>query len=200
MTPLPPPHLKAAFEKTMQYIWAEAESVLSFARCTIFVKAARNPPPPVLEIDEELIPYIRSAEIPSITKHPKRTSDAPMGILQDLFKNRIIISLTAYNPGGLSQCNDLNIKANRALEKELHEIKSHDAILGFARSGGEYGPWIELGFSVHLNSVHPKVYEAKSAVLALARKYGQAAVYQLELDPKTDKVTQAIISCSKEYD
>ena len=27
-----------------------------------------------------------------------------MGILQDLFKNRIIISLTAYNPGRVEEC------------------------------------------------------------------------------------------------
>ena len=92
------------------------------------------------------------------------------------FENGAVFSLTAYNPMGRDAPEAQNVAANRRLHAELGDLSPAPAArwhsFGFNAKEG----WREDGFSVAFAAADAE--RGRAAVLALARKYEQAAIYE----------------------
>ncbi|KAL1511316.1 hypothetical protein AB1Y20_006121 [Prymnesium parvum] len=108
---------------------------------------------------------------------PSRAPPLSSGEWPAAFASHTVFSLTAWNPMGQDEALDVNQKANRALQRDIGRLQPPPKATwhSFGFNVGEN--WREDGFSIQYA---PDVADqgGREAVLSLARKYRQAAVYE----------------------
>jgi hypothetical protein len=92
-----------------------------------------------------------------------------------IFSKGVVFSLTASNPMGMDAPHEENVEANSRLEADIKSIRPEARAWWHSFGFHEKEGWREDGFSIAF-SKDERMF-ARDAVLRLARRYKQAAIY-----------------------
>ena len=102
-------------------------------------------------------------------------ADAPAIAWPRIFSKSTIFSLTASNPMGVEVPAAQNLAANARLEEDIKNLRQEPRAWWYSFGFNAAEGWRENGFSIAY--AHDERVYGRVAVLKLARKYRQKAVY-----------------------
>ena len=150
--------------------------------------ATQSPPARMLASDEALgamwaaavdgmidVPGCESLSSDEGVLYMMPSADAPAREWPRIFAKSAIFSLTASNPMGMEAPAAANVRMNELLEEDLKRLRPEPRAWWHSYGFNVNEGWRENGFSVAYG-YEERVY-GRQAILKLARKYRQKAVY-----------------------
>ena len=109
-----------------------------------------------------------------------------------IFAKSVVFSMTAWNPMGKDSPMEQNVYRNSRLAKEISELRRPEPRAVWHSYGfNAHEGWREDGFSIAY-AWEERVY-GQVAILKLARKYEQAAVYMYSVDKDTGELVREVL-------
>ena len=108
-----------------------------------------------------------------------------------IFSKSVVFSMTAWNPMGKDAPLQQNVYRNQKLEKELDRLKPEPRAIWHSYGFNAQEGWREDGFSIAY--AHEERIYGKVAILKLARKYEQLAVYMYTVDKESGELVREVL-------
>lgn len=126
------------------------------------------------------------APMPTGSKAPAPKTEWPR-----VFSKGVVFSLTAWNPEGVDAPAAYNEEANKRLETDISELRVEPRAWWHSFGFNEREGWREEGFSVAF-ATEERLF-ARQAMLKLAKKHRQAALYAYAYDKAENTVVRELI-------